>query len=156
MQDFLQLQYGLVQASRAVLLQYTATMQQQHFTRSSPAFGRGSVRNLLVHICDTYHYWIADRVLQLEPAFPPFDAYDTLDQCRDYFEKTDQLMTLFLERFAGQYTNPLPVQRQQGIDMLSPLTLFTHVITHEFHHKGQILSLSRDLGYTPVDTDVIR
>ncbi|MCB0640529.1 MAG: ATP-binding cassette domain-containing protein, partial [Phaeodactylibacter sp.] len=36
------------------------------------------------------------------------------------------------------------------------LKLFTHVITHEFHHKGQVLSFSRHLGYTPVDTDVLR
>jgi uncharacterized damage-inducible protein DinB len=38
----------------------------------------------------------------------------------------------------------------------SAFQIFTHVITHEFHHKGQILSLSRHLGYTPVDTDIIR
>ncbi|MNY72090.1 DinB family protein [compost metagenome] len=37
-----------------------------------------------------------------------------------------------------------------------PFKLFSHVITHEYHHKGQILSLSRHLGYTPVDTDIIR
>ncbi|MCB0535444.1 MAG: hypothetical protein KDD14_24780 [Saprospiraceae bacterium] len=37
-----------------------------------------------------------------------------------------------------------------------PLRLFTHIVTHEFHHKGQILSLSRHLGYTPVDTDIMR
>ncbi|MCB0624495.1 MAG: hypothetical protein KDC43_11415, partial [Saprospiraceae bacterium] len=34
--------------------------------------------------------------------------------------------------------------------------LFTHVVTHEFHHKGQILSLTRHLGFVPVDTDVMR
>ncbi|MFI5159066.1 MAG: DinB family protein [Sphingobacteriales bacterium] len=38
----------------------------------------------------------------------------------------------------------------------SPFELFTHVTTHEFHHKGQVVSMSRQLGYTPVDTDVIR
>jgi uncharacterized damage-inducible protein DinB len=38
----------------------------------------------------------------------------------------------------------------------SPLEVFTHVMTHEYHHKGQLLSLSRQLGYTPIDTDVIR
>ncbi|MNY69859.1 DinB family protein [compost metagenome] len=37
-----------------------------------------------------------------------------------------------------------------------PFKVFTHVITHEYHHKGQILSLSRHLGYTPVDTDIMR
>ena len=38
----------------------------------------------------------------------------------------------------------------------NPFKLFTHVITHEFHHQGQILPMSRQLGYIPVDTDVMR
>jgi len=32
----------------------------------------------------------------------------------------------------------------------------THVMTHEFHHKGQIMTMGRMLGYTPPDADVIR
>jgi len=36
----------------------------------------------------------------------------------------------------------------------TPLQLFTHVLTHEFHHKGQIMTMCRILGYTPVETDV--
>ena len=38
----------------------------------------------------------------------------------------------------------------------TPLQLFTHTITHEFHHKGQVMSMSRLLGYVPVDADIIR
>ncbi|WP_423227985.1 DinB family protein [Sabulibacter ruber] len=30
------------------------------------------------------------------------------------------------------------------------------MITHEFHHKGQIPSLGRHLGFVPDDTDVVR
>ncbi len=156
MKDLLQLQYELVQASRAVLMTYAATLSQQDFISSSPAFGRGSVRNMLVHICDTYHYWIADRVLQTHPVFPAFDTYPDLEACRFYFAQTDHVMALFFARFKHNYLEPLPVSRSQGTEYNSPLALFTHVTTHEFHHKGQILSLSRDLGYTPVDTDIIR
>lgn len=32
----------------------------------------------------------------------------------------------------------------------------THVMTHEFHHKGKIMTMGRMLGYTPPDADVIR
>ena len=65
-----------------------------------------------------------------------------------------------METFAAVYAEKLmqDIETSIGGKMLpaSPLKLFTHVITHEFHHKGQILSLSRHLGYVPVDTDVIR
>jgi uncharacterized damage-inducible protein DinB len=39
---------------------------------------------------------------------------------------------------------------------VTALELLTHVTTHEYHHKGQVLTISRQLGYTPVDTDLIR
>ncbi|RZL05047.1 MAG: hypothetical protein EOO89_27250 [Pedobacter sp.] len=35
-------------------------------------------------------------------------------------------------------------------------SIFTHVITHEFHHKGQSMTMSRLLGHTPPDTDILR
>lgn len=45
----------------------------------------------------------------------------------------------------------------EGVERhVTSLELFSHVITHEYHHKGQVLSISRHLGYTPVDTDIIR
>ncbi|MCU5378655.1 hypothetical protein OCA08_16075 [Bacillus cereus] len=36
----------------------------------------------------------------------------------------------------------------------TPLWLLTHTETHEFHHKGQIVSMARHLGYNPPDTDL--
>ncbi|MFM9837313.1 MAG: DinB family protein [Cyclobacteriaceae bacterium] len=38
----------------------------------------------------------------------------------------------------------------------TPTELFTHVITHEFHHKGQVMMIARSLGYVPPDSDAIR
>ncbi|HEO8418505.1 TPA: hypothetical protein VBX77_000466 [Yersinia enterocolitica] len=30
-----------------------------------------------------------------------------------------------------------------------------HSITHEFHHKGQIVAMLRSLGYIPKNTDIL-
>ncbi len=38
---------------------------------------------------------------------------------------------------------------------ITPLWLLTHTETHEFHHKGQIVSMARHLGYTPPNTILI-
>nr|WP_261382294.1 DinB family protein [Mucilaginibacter achroorhodeus] len=63
----------------------------------------------------------------------------------------------FLESFKQSLNLSLTLEKGQGVILnLSPLELFTHVITHEFHHKGQLVNMSRQLGYIPVDTDVIR
>ena len=36
----------------------------------------------------------------------------------------------------------------------SPAFILLHVITHAFHHKGQILAMLRILGYPAPDTDL--
>jgi uncharacterized damage-inducible protein DinB len=41
----------------------------------------------------------------------------------------------------------------KGLEM--PRWLFTQAVTHEFHHKGQIVTIARQLGYQPVETDLV-
>lgn len=154
--ELLREQYRCIVSSRSTLLDYVSGMSENDFIRSSPAFGHGSVRNLLVHICDTYLLWIGERALKQGREFKPYEYYKDLQQCRAYFEEADRAMVLFRDTFAADYVSAVPIIRNSAIEEISPLKLFTHVITHEFHHKGQIMSLSRDLGYTPVDADVIR
>jgi uncharacterized damage-inducible protein DinB len=74
------------------------------------------------------------------------------------FEQVDALMEVFISHSKERWQTPskMPVRGESNPLLLTPLELFTHVITHEFHHKGQVLTMSRLLGYTPVDTDVVR
>ena len=62
-------------------------------------------------------------------------------------------MTKFFE---SNPSNPIAYETRGGKGITTPATIFADVTTHEFHHKGQILSISRHLGYVPVDTDIIR
>jgi uncharacterized damage-inducible protein DinB len=41
-----------------------------------------------------------------------------------------------------------------GGELRSPAFILLHVITHAFHHKGQIVSMLRILGYPAPDTDL--
>lgn len=38
---------------------------------------------------------------------------------------------------------------------ITPGKLLMHTITHEFHHKGQIVVMARKMGYEPPNTDVL-
>ncbi|MCY9423036.1 DinB family protein, partial [Bacillus paralicheniformis] len=42
-----------------------------------------------------------------------------------------------------------------GIVKKTPHQLLIHSITHEFHHKGQIVAMLRLLGYIPNNTDIL-
>ncbi len=38
---------------------------------------------------------------------------------------------------------------------LIPAMAAVHMLTHEYHHKGQIVTIARMLGYEPPDTDLL-
>ncbi|NMN38170.1 DinB family protein [Pedobacter sp. SG918] len=149
-------QYDFILSSRNTLLTYIGSISEQDFLTNNSSFGRGSIRNLLVHICQTYCAWIGERALGIEQEFLPFERYQTLHDCQAYFNQVDDYIGLFIEKFKGNELQEMALNRNGEILKVSPLKLFTHVITHEFHHKGQIMSLSRHLGYIPVDADIIR
>jgi uncharacterized damage-inducible protein DinB len=150
-------QYSLVKESREVLLDYCAKMRPEDLFRSSPDVGNGgSIRNLLVHICNCYFGWMSRFAFKEAFEIKSFDGFTTLELCVQYFVETDALVERFLETYEENYMKMIAGRLSNRDFTTSALRLFMHVTTHEFHHKGQILALSRMWGYIPVDTDVLR
>ncbi|HEY0651980.1 MAG TPA: DinB family protein [Chryseosolibacter sp.] len=149
-------QYDLIKERRETLFRYCETISPGHFTFKHDAFGGGSIQHLLVHIANTYTFWLGHfTTIAAEPFAKPDMA---LHEIRLLYKSVDSIAENFLSRFDPTLEEPI-TNKISGRDMevaITPLQLFTHVITHEYHHKGQILSMSRQLGYTPIDTDIIR
>lgn len=152
----LQQQYELVLGSRNTLMDYLATIDNTDFLKENSSFGRGSIRNLLVHICDTYASWIGERALKKQIIYLSYNNFNNIKDCSGYFKTIDNYINEFIAKQNNNYNALIEIPRNGEMLQISPLQLFTHVITHEFHHKGQIMSLSRHLNYTPVDADIIR
>jgi uncharacterized damage-inducible protein DinB len=149
-------QYQLLKGSRTVLMDYCQTLTTEDFTRELKDFGRGSIRNLLVHIANTYEFWLGNFALNKNLTYTSPSAVAKASDMIAVFDQTNALVTDFLRTFGDRLHTALSGRIRDKDVTASPLTLFTHVITHEFHHKGQILSVSRHMGYTPVDTDIVR
>jgi uncharacterized damage-inducible protein DinB len=156
MESIMSLQYDMVKGSREVLLQYCQTISTADFCKENSSFGRGSIRNLLVHIANTYEFWIGQQALQKKMVFTSYESVGTVEETRQLFIEIDKLVAEFIAYFSRSYLANLSVTINDVSTKANALKLFTHVITHEYHHKGQVLSLSRHLGYTPVDTDILR
>ncbi|MCF8238796.1 MAG: DinB family protein [Saprospiraceae bacterium] len=154
---FARTQYDLVRSARQVLLDYCATLSPEDFVRQAPGFGKGgSVRHLLVHNIHCYEHWIARRALQLDRSITVADTIKSVVDCRVVYAEMDILMATFLDQLEEKEDGLFTMTIRDRSMRVDGLKLFTHTITHEFHHKGQILTLSRQLGYTPVDTDIMR
>jgi uncharacterized damage-inducible protein DinB len=151
-------QYALIQSARGALLDYCATLAPADLLAPVPTFNDQSMRDLLVHVVRTYQYWLGQVGLQRsEPLSYPPDAPD-LPALRQLFAAVDALVAEFGAHAAGRWLEEAPYALPPAgrTRPFTPLQLLTHAMTHEFHHKGQVLTMSRLLGYVPIDTDVIR
>jgi len=151
-------QYELVKSSRHVLLNFCKQLKADEFVAELPNFGRGSIRNLLTHTANTYVHWLQKFALRNDtPYFDPL-VINRINDVENIYNKADQYTEAFLHHFENNMFDCITsnVPHNGKTLSLTPLTLFTHVITHEFHHKGQIMSMCRQFGYIPVDTDAIR
>src|SRR5690606_26099065 len=143
-------QYQFVQESRNVLFEYCQSILPEDFIKENSSFGRGgSIRNLLVHIANTYEFWIAKNALGKEVNYSGYGANKNIRDVIELFNSVDGFMSEFIEAMPKS-ERKIEYESKGVKKQDDPLKLFTHVITHEYHHKGQILSLSRPLGYVPV------
>ena len=155
--NFCKEQYDLVRESRAVLFNYCKTISETNFLIENNFFGRGgSIRNLLVHIANTYEFWIAKHCLNNDVVYTSYHSKKAINEVIELFDTVDNFMYEFIALLEKQGHKPIQYEINGIKNTAAPFKLFSHVITHEFHHKGQILSLSRHLGYIPVDTDIMR
>ena len=157
MKETLTQQYDLVKGSRDELLRYCSSISPAHFVQPIQHFGHSSIRNLIVHVANSSAYWLSEFALQKSVTYGKPESLQTIGEVVPLFHQVDLLMTEFIDAFPD---NSKPISGwvkwvKKDLET-TPLKLYTHVTTHFFHHKGQILTMSRQLGYTPVDTDVIR
>jgi len=155
--DSLKEQYNLVKNSRAVVFEFIDTNVGKDMNTAVGAFDDKTIRYLLVHTANTYMHWLHNFALQKQDDFADDLEFTDVERIKTLYEKADQVMDTFLAAFSGRsdevISGTLSGNRSAKA---TPLQLFTHVITHEFHHKGQIMTMCRLLGYPPPDTDIIR
>jgi uncharacterized damage-inducible protein DinB len=158
MLQLIALQYEEIKGARGALLAYCETMKPEELYQPVHVFNNSSIADLLVHNVNTYISWINNFGLARSTSFYKTEDIKNLDEIRSLFDQVNVFMAEFLEKHSNDFQKPFTaVVKHRGFSMtLSPLQLYTHAITHEFHHKGQVLTMSRILGYIPADTDSIR
>ncbi|MCD7034133.1 DinB family protein [Metabacillus sp. GX 13764] len=149
-------QYHWIKRTREALFTYCETLPQEDYVKEVENFAGDSIRNLHAHVADCYLTWLGIRALGKPISHVQPEAVHTVQDMREVFKETDALVHEFLNEFQGNWEEAVPVSFANGDKAkITPLWLFTHTTTHEFHHKGQIVKIGRQLGYVPPDTDLI-
>lgn len=158
MHTFLLHQYQLVLSARTALFDYCETVKQEDLLKPLPTVNNESMISLLMHVANCYLFWLSKSVIEQQRNYFKNEDHQTLASVRSVYGQVDLVMNEFLHHFTDDSLGQqILITRPDGSQLTrSPFEIFTHAITHEFHHKGQVINMSRQLGYTPVDTDVVR
>jgi uncharacterized damage-inducible protein DinB len=150
-------QYEWVRKTRELLFSYCETLDRADYIQQIEGFGGGSIRDLHVHVAECYGFWLGQFCIEESGGLGKFEQPQTVSDIRHIFKKVDTCVDEFFRNFEEKWETPISgrVRWQAELFVVTPLWLYTHAMTHEFHHKGQIVSMSRTLGYVPVDTDLI-
>ncbi len=157
MTTLLQQQYTLIQSSREVVFNFIEHEAGNDLNKPVAAFDNKTMRYLLVHTANTYLHWLSYFAHKQEVNFVNDENFTTIALIKSLYEKADQAVENFLFAFADNLNLKIAGTLSHNRQVTAtPLQLFTHVTTHEFHHKGQVMTMARLLGHPPPDTDIIR
>lgn len=147
----------MVRGSRAVVINLIEQHLSGHLQTPIPEFTGKTIGYMLVHNANVYRHWLANFAMQLNQLYEDERGFTALKQIKDLYSTVDLLVDGFLNHYQHKLTVPVKGNTASGqAAEFNPLEIFTHAITHEFHHKGQILTMFRLMGHTPPDADVIR
>jgi uncharacterized damage-inducible protein DinB len=142
-------------ASFSLLLDHLSTIPATDYAKVLPEFGFPTLREQVIHVLNCEGFWIHTlqglRYVDRNPA-----------ECTAVFDAR------LLEREVGQWThtylssmtdqqlnNDTELHFPDGdIAVRTPALILHHILTHAFHHKGQIVAMCRALGHAAPDTDL--
>ena len=138
-----------------LLLRHVATLPETLHHEPISGFGHGSIWKQLVHILTCEEGWVHNLQDKIFPGWHEEDCptmahlVSAKDRIRD---GTRAYVDNLTEEQLNTTLSTLPVD--WGGELRSPAFILLHVITHAFHHKGQVVGMVRILGYPAPDTDL--
>ncbi len=147
--------HGWTHASLTLLLDHLSTIPAIAYGKELPDFGFPTLRKQVIHIFNCEGFWI--HTLQSLPYADrdPSDFPDVAD-ARVMQQEVSQRTRAFLSTLPDQQLNADTELKFSDGDraVRTPALILHHVLTHAFHHKGQIVAMCRALGYPAPDTDL--
>ncbi len=147
--------HGWTHACLDLVIDHLTTLPGGDYVREVPGFGFRTLRDQAIHIFNCEGLWI--HSLQ---GLTYIDK--TITECPAVADV--KLMQREVSRQTHAYLSSLTDQQLNAIAKLlvpydyiafrTPAFVLHHVLTHAFHHKGQIVAMCRTLGYPAPDTDL--
>ncbi|MBK8701434.1 MAG: DinB family protein [Saprospiraceae bacterium] len=119
----------------------------------------GSIADTTIHIAGAEKIWL-DRLNQVEnPIWLPAVFKGSQAEALSLWQQASVELTAFVRHMEDHKLNTaMSFRRINGdVNELSHYQVLAHVFNHTTHHRGQLITMLRQLGFTAVSsTDVLR
>ena len=140
-----------------ILLRHVGTVPVNLLREPLAGFGLSTVWKQLIHILTVEEGWVH----QLQDArFAGWGEEDCPTMTALLAAKIclRDATRIYIESLSEAQLNATLAKRPEAWfgELRSPAFILLHVITHTFHHKGQVVAMLRTLGHPAPDTDLQR
>lgn len=133
-----------------------ATLTREQFTRDFESSFR-SVRDTLAHIYGAEWIWLERWNERVPAALPSAADFPDLQTLRVKWAEHDRNLRAYVNALTpATLQRAIKYKNTRGTPYEGPIEpMLAHVINHSTYHRGQVVTLLRQLGSTPVTTDLI-
>lgn len=147
--------HGWTHASLSLLLDHLASIPAAEYEKALPGAAFPALRDQVIHIFNCEGFWIhklqGHSYVDRGPAQCPAVS-DARLFAQEVGERTHAYLSGLTDR---QLNSGAELHFQDGdFAVRTPALVLHHVLTHAFHHKGQIVAMCRALGHPAPDTDL--
>ena len=142
-------------ASFSLLLDHLSTIPATDYAKVLPEFGFPTLREQVIHVLNCEGFWIHTlqglRYVDRNPA-ECTAVFDARLLEREVSHWTHTYLSSMTDQ---QLNNDTELHFPDGdVAVRTPALILHHILTHAFHHKGQIVAMCRALGHPAPDTDL--
>jgi uncharacterized damage-inducible protein DinB len=147
--------HGWTHASLNLVLDHLSTLPASDYARELSGFGFPTLREQTIHTFNCEGFWVHTlRGLRYTDRSP--EECPAVTDARLLQKEVRQLTHAYLSNLTDQQLNAdAELHFSDGdVAVRTPALVLHHVLTHAFHHKGQIVAMCRVLGHPALDTDL--
>jgi len=141
-------------ACRDPLLQTLEQLKPEELAENLKV-GKGSIRNIIVHIMNAEKYWISVLEHSEFEAIEP-NSIDSIQSIRETWSKVHERTKEFMDNLKAE-----ELHHVRSVSWKEETVSFTvgkaliHIANHETHHRGLLSGLIRQKGLDPPDFDLL-
>ena len=143
------------QWAKVRLLDSLSRVKQEDFSKDLHS-SHGGIQGTLFHMVNAENIWIS-RLRGEELRTINSEEVKSLGDLKAKWDELDKKLSMLISEYSdGDLLSEFEYQDSKGNKFRHPrIWVFNQLFNHFTYHRGQIVTMQRQLGYEPAHTDII-